>query len=46
MVLASYFNPIAWTMWYLLRLGGGGYMVPPPWPFQSWRHTWQGTPTP
>jgi hypothetical protein len=25
---------IAWLMWKLLQLGGGGYMVPPPWPFR------------
>lgn len=30
----SYLNPTAWLMWYLVRLGGGGYMVPPPWPFR------------
>ena len=22
---------LAWPQWKLLQLGGGGYMVPPPW---------------
>jgi hypothetical protein len=34
---ASYLNPIALLMWKLLQLGGGGYMVPSPFPFNPGR---------
>jgi hypothetical protein len=28
------FGMITYLQWKLLQLGGGGYMVPPPWPFR------------